>query len=293
MINKVFNEDCLIGMQRIPDKSIDMILCDLPYGTTACKWDTIIPFEPMWKEYKRVIKDNGAIVLTASQPFTSALVMSNIKDFKYTWYWKKRPVNFLNAKKQPLRNIEDILVFNSKVYSPQGLITCEKINKRSNSTETNGVHGLSNTAEFTNYPNQILEYYGERGLHPTQKPVALFEYLIKTYTNEGETVLDNCAGSGTTMIAAINTNRNYIGFEMDKTYFDIINKRISDMPKPNKITNPSGVTKELWNWELHELKLKFEASSAYISWKGTDLGKNVDLFLNDMGYKIEVEAACE
>ena len=166
--------------------------------------------------------------MTSSQPFTSALVISNIKDFKYTWYWKKRPVNFLNAKKQPLRNIEDILVFNSKIYYPQGLIPYEKINKRSNSTETNGVHGLSNAAEFTNYPNQILEYYGERGLHPTQKPVALFEYLIKTYTLEGETVLDNCMGSGSTGIACINTKRNFIGIEKEKQYYDIAIKRLVD-----------------------------------------------------------------
>ena len=158
----------------------DMILCDLPYGTTACKWDTIIPFEPLWKQYERIIKKNGAIVLTASQPFTSALVMSNPKMFKYCWYWKKRPVNFLNAKHQPLRNIEDIVVFNVGRYNPQDLIHRVKINKRSNSTETNGKHGKENISEFTNYPTQLLEYVGERGLHPTQKPIALFEYLIRT-----------------------------------------------------------------------------------------------------------------
>lgn len=217
----ICNGGCLELMKTIPDKFVDMILCDLPYGTTACKWDSIIPFEPLWEQYKRIIKDNGAIVLTASQPFTSALVMSNPDNFKYTWYWKKRPVNFLNAKKQPLRNIEDILVFYGKIYNPQGLLACKKVNKRSNSTATNGLHGLENESEFTNYPNQVLEIInGERGLHPTQKPVALFEYLIKTYTNEGELVLDNCSGSGTTAIACINTNRKYICIEKDEGYYE-------------------------------------------------------------------------
>ena len=217
----ICNGGCLELMKTIPDKFVDMILCDLPYGTTACNWDSIIPFEPLWEQYKRIIKDNGAIVLTASQPFTSALVMSNPDNFKYTWYWKKRPVNFLNAKKQPLRNIEDILVFYGKIYNPQGLLACKKVNKRSNSTATNGLHGLENESEFTNYPNQVLEIInGERGLHPTQKPVALFEYLIKTYTNEGELVLDNCSGSGTTAIACINTNRKYICIEKDEGYYE-------------------------------------------------------------------------
>lgn len=228
MINKVHLGDCLELMQQIPDASIDMILCDLPYGTTQCKWDTIIPFDKLWAQYERIIKDNGAIVLTASQPFTTVLIGSNLNKFSYTWYWKKRPVNFLNAKKQPLRNIEDILIFNTpKTYNPQGLIKCNKINKRSNSTETNGAHGNINLSEFTNYPSQVLEITsGERGLHPTQKPVALFEYLIKTYTNEGDVVLDNCAGSGTTGEACINTNRNYILMEKEEKYFDIINDRL-------------------------------------------------------------------
>jgi len=215
-------------MPTLLDKSIDLILCDLPYQTTACKWDVLIPFEPLWRQYKRLIKDNGAIVLTASQPFTSALVMSNPGWFKYCWYWKKRPVNFLNAKHQPMRNIEDVLVFGGSVYNPQGLLKQQRINKRSNSTETNGAHGLENVSEFTNYPTQVLEMTGERGLHPTQKPVALFEYLIRTYTNEGDTVLDNCAGSFTTAIAALNTKRNYICIEQDEKYFEIGTKRIRE-----------------------------------------------------------------
>ena len=218
--------DCLELMREIPDGSIDMVLADLPYGTTACKWDTVIPFEPLWAAYRRVCKKNAAIVLTASQPFTSALVMSNAKGFKYCWYWKKRPVNFLNAKKQPMRNIEDILVFGGSTYNPQDLIPRRKVNKRSNSTETNGAHGQENVSEFTNYPAQVLEMTGERGLHPTQKPVALMEYLIRTYTHEGETVLDNCMGSGTTGVACVNTVRRFIGIEKDDKYFQIAAGRI-------------------------------------------------------------------
>jgi site-specific DNA-methyltransferase (adenine-specific) len=219
--------DCLEKMKDIPDGSVDLVLTDPPYGTTACKWDSVIPFEPMWEQLKRIIKDNGAIVLTASQPFTSALVMSNAKMFKYCWCWKKRPVNFLNAKKQPMRNIEDVLVFGGSTYNPQELIACNRVNKRSNSTQTNREHGKSNISNFTNYPTQVIEIInGERGLHPTQKPVALFEYLIKTYTNEGETVLDFTMGSGTTGVACKNLNRNFIGIEMDETYFEIAKKRI-------------------------------------------------------------------
>ena len=243
-LNKIYNEDCLEGMKRIPDKSVDMILCDLPYGTTACKWDTIIPFEPLWEQYKRVIKDNGAIVLTAAQPFTSALVMSNPKMFKYDWTWKKpRGTGHLNAKRQPMRDKEDVLVFYKKqsTYNPQyekgepySALKGGKTSRVSDSGET--TYGkFMNGAEFRNdnsgfrYPKQVIEFgVVERGtLHPTQKPVPLFEYLINTYTNEGETILDNCMGSGTTAIASINTNRNYIGFEMDETYFNLANERIA------------------------------------------------------------------
>lgn len=227
---ELYRGDCLVEMGKIPDGSVDMILADLPYGTTACKWDTIIPFEPLWAHYKRIVKRNAAIVLTASQPFTSALVMSNIKEFKYCWYWNKRPVNFLNAKNQPMRNVEDILVFRGSVYNPQGLISCKKINKRSNSTKTNGAHGLSNESSFTNYPKQTLEIIGERGLHPTQKPVALFEYLIKTYTHEGMTVLDNTMGSGTTGVSCVRTKRKFIGIEMDDAYFETAKQRIYSEP---------------------------------------------------------------
>jgi site-specific DNA-methyltransferase (adenine-specific) len=227
-LNKVYQGDCLEIMKDIDDKSIDMILADLPYNTTACKWDKMISLEPLWEHYKRIIKDNGAIVLTASQPFTSKLVMSNPKMFKYCWYWKKRPVNFLNAKKQPLRNIEDIVVFNTKKYVPQNLEKKVRVNKRSNSTKTNGKHGLANKSYFTNYPTQLLEFCGERGLHPTQKPVALFEYLIKTYTNEGDLVLDNVAGSGTTGVACQNLGRNFILIEKEPEYVEICEKRLAE-----------------------------------------------------------------
>ena len=219
---EIWNGDCLELMKQIPDESIDMILCDLPYGTTACKWDTVIPFEPLWEQYLRITKPRAAIVLTAAQPFTSALVMSNVKMFKYDWVWKKRPVNFLNAKKQPLRNTENVLVFSHGVpkYFPQGLIAQKRVNKRSNATESNNQHGLQNISEFTNYPKQIIEIInGERGIHPTQKPVALFEYLIRTYTNEGDWVLDNCSGSGTTAIAAHRTGRLSLCIEKDLGYF--------------------------------------------------------------------------
>lgn len=215
-------------MKEIHDGSVDMVLCDPPYGTTACKWDSVIPFEAMWRELKRVIKPNGAIVLFGSEPFSSALRISNIKGFKYDWIWKKHAVNFLNAKKQPMRETENIMVFNSGCYYPQGLVHKPRLNKRSKSTESNGQHGLSNYSEYTNYPKNILEFKSERGLHPTQKPVALLEYLIKTYTNEGETVLDFTMGSGSTCVACVNTDRNFIGIEKDDHYFEVAKKRIEE-----------------------------------------------------------------
>ncbi len=236
-INSVNNGNCLDLMSDIDDKSIDMILCDLPYGTTACKWDTIIPFEPLWAHYERIIKDNGAIVLTASQPFTSALVMSNIKMFKYCWYWNKtRATNFMNANKMPLRNVEDICVFysNLPMYKPQGVVEVNRTAKRvlDNNRTIYSDMGLKDgdyLQKLSNYPRQTLSIASEgSSTHPTQKPVALFEYLIKTYTNEGELVLDNCAGSGTTAIACLKTNRSYILIEQETKYCDIANKRIAE-----------------------------------------------------------------
>ncbi len=230
--------DCLEKMKDIPDGSIDMILCDLPYGTTACKWDEIIPFEPLWEQYKRIIKDNGAIVLTASQPFTSALVMSNIKWFKYEWVWEKNNgTNFQLVKHQPLKITENVLIFykNKPKYDPQGLKKLETKIKCSNKNKAGKLGHLSSEQkrafyyqEFTNYPKNLLKVNCEKGLHPTQKPVALFEYLIKTYTNEGDLVLDNCMGSGTTGVACKNLNRNFIGIELDPEYFKIAEKRINE-----------------------------------------------------------------
>lgn len=236
--------DCLELMERIPDGSVDMVLCDLPYGTTACKWDSVIPFEPLWAQYKRVIKDNGAIVLFGAEPFSSALRMSNIKQYKYDWLWEKeRATNFANAKKMPLRSTENISIFYRKppTYNPQGIVRIDRVMK--NSRTVGGETMRENIArsagkgtlrsggkyvqQFTNYPKQVLRFaHDKKKLHPTQKPVPLLEYLIKTYTNEDETVLDNCMGSGSTGVACMNTNRRFIGIEMDPKYFDIAQQRI-------------------------------------------------------------------
>jgi site-specific DNA-methyltransferase (adenine-specific) len=227
-------------MKLISDKSVDMILCDLPYGVTSRnKWDSIIPFEPLWEQYERVIKDNGVIVLTASQPFTSQLITSNINLFKYCWYWEKdTPTNFLNANFQPLKVIEDICVFskgkitwagrkNAAVYYPQGLIEVNKINRRGSSGNNYMQAGKENIQKYTNYPRNLISFKSDKEkYHPTQKPVELFEYLINTYTIENEIVLDNCMGSGTTAVACINTHRNYIGFELDKEYHKLAEERI-------------------------------------------------------------------
>ena len=230
---KLYNGDCLELMKNIPDGSVDLVLTDPPYGTTACKWDSVIPFEPMWEQLKRIIKANRAICLFGSEPFSSALRMSNIKNFKYDWIWQKSNVmGFLNAKKRPLKETENISVFNSKIYYPQGLEINEKgKNKRGKQTETLGKYELINKSKYKNYPRTILQFKSERGFHPTQKPIALLEYLIKTYTNEGETVLDFTMGSGSTGVACINTNRNFIGIELDKGYFDIAKERIEEAVK--------------------------------------------------------------
>ena len=241
--NKVIQGDCLEVMKGIPDKSIDMILADLPYGTTACKWDVVIPFEPLWEQYERIIKDNGAIVLTANQPFTSALIMSNQKLFRYEWIWEKsRPTGFPMANHRPMKNHETIVVFSKSPatytpsgfmkYYPQGVEECDRIIKRTNKhkTVTNG-GDLGNEIHSTRkgFPKTILKIKNTNNdskYHQTEKPVELMEYLIKTYTNEGDTVLDNCAGSGTTGVACKNTNRNYILIEKEPEYVDIINKRL-------------------------------------------------------------------
>lgn len=229
--------DCLEIMKDIPDKSIDMILCDLPYGTTACKWDTIIPFEQLWEQYNRIIKDNGAIVLFGSEPFSSKLRISNLKMYRYDWIWEKTIAsNFVMAKKQPLKKYENILVFYKKqpTYNPQMEVGKPYIDNRSKGTRNIAV------GEKLSFPRKKIENKGTRfpscikrfsngnnkNLHPTQKPVALLEYLIKTYTNEGDIVLDNCMGSGSTGVACKNLNRNFIGIELDEKYFNIAKERI-------------------------------------------------------------------
>ena len=231
--------DCLELIKDIPDGSIDMILCDLPYGTTACKWDVIIPFEPLWEQYNRIIKDNGAIVLFGSEPFSTELRHSNLKNYKYDWVWKKNNAgNFALCKKQPLKYHEVISVFYKKmpIYNPQGIKKLETPKLMSNKNKAGKLGHLSSekkrdfyTQEYTNYPSTIIEFpRPSKAVHPTQKPVALLEYLIKTYTNEGDIVLDNCMGSGSTCVACVNTNRHYIGFELDEKYFDIACKRINE-----------------------------------------------------------------
>ena len=234
---KLLQGDCLELMKDIPDGSVDMILADLPYGTTKLKWDEIIPFEPLWEQYERIIKDNGAIVLTASQPFTSALVMSNPKLFRYEWVWEKTMAsNFALARKQPFKKHENILVFYKKqpTYNPQMEEGKPYVDKRETGVRNASVGTSANVKRVpiknngTRFPSSVQKYSNgnNSNVHPTQKPVPLFEYLIKTYTNEGETVLDNCMGSGTTAIAAINTNRNFIGFELDENYYNVAQDRI-------------------------------------------------------------------
>ena len=228
----LFNDDCLKVMAAIPSGSIDAVITDLPYGTTACKWDTVIPFAPMWEQLKRIIKPNGAIVLFGSQPFTTALIHSNLGEFHYTWIWDKaRPSNPQLAKKQPLKTHEDVCVFYRKfpTYNPQGLVEIPEAGRKVHMPEPNSLgHCVRKpyVQTHTNYPKAILNIKAERGLHPTQKPVALMEYLIKTYTNEGEIVLDFTMGSGTTGVAAVNLKRDFIGIELDKGYFDIAQARI-------------------------------------------------------------------
>jgi len=242
-LNKIIQGDCLEVMQGIPDKSVDMILCDLPYGTTACKWDTIIPFEPLWAQYERIVKDNGAIVLTASQPFTTSLIASNMVMFKYEWIWDKGVSgSFAIAKYQPLKTHENILIFgkNKILYQPQMV-------KREKPARIGGVKSGSKQGgrDIIYNPDKLdarkiyneafpktIQYFSprsmksDRGLHPTQKPVALFEYLIKTYTQPGEIVLDNCIGSGTTAVAALNTGRFFIGIEKEPQYVEIARQRV-------------------------------------------------------------------
>jgi site-specific DNA-methyltransferase (adenine-specific) len=247
---KLLHGDCLELMKDIPDKSIDMILCDLPYGTTACKWDVIIPFEPLWKEYKRIIKDRGCIALFGSEPFSSYLRMSNIKNYKYDWIWDKRKAgNFALGNRQPLKTHEIISVFSLKNhnYYPQKILLekpqTRHLGKKSINRKDGFAGGIGNEIKYgkdyepnKKLPISIQEFkkdnYKNNLFHPTQKPVTLLEYLIKTYTLENETVLDNCMGSGSTGVACINTKRNFIGIEKDVKYFEIAKKRIEEHLTP-------------------------------------------------------------
>jgi len=264
----LYNGDCLTEMDKITNDSIDLILCDLPYGTTdihgkkkkgssrILEWDNIIPLDLLWEQYKRVLnKNHGAVVLTADQPFTSQLVLSNLEWFKYEWVWKKKKTTgFLHANYRPMKQTEDILVFSPlgaaaashkankcMRYNPQGLIP--KTVKKKNNPDRLGLFlhnpehmGKGNKLlsdseyeqKFTNYPSEIIEFGLDKAIHPTQKPEALMEYLIKTYTNEGDLVLDNCMGSGTTGVACIKTNRKFIGIERDENYFNLASKRINE-----------------------------------------------------------------
>lgn len=228
--------NCLDRMKEIPDGSVDMVLCDLPYGTTQCKWDSVIPFEPLWAQYRRVCKDNAAIVLFGAEPFSSFLRISNLQWFKYDWIWDKvKGTGFLNAKKQPMRNHEIISVFYQKqcVYHPQktsGHPMKRSFRRRELQTDVYGEMKNDNKyASTERYPRSIQVFSTDTqnsSLHPTQKPIALLEYLIKTYTNDGETVLDNCMGSGSTGVAALNIGRNFIGIELDEHYFAIAKARL-------------------------------------------------------------------
>lgn len=243
MIN-LLHGDCLELMKTIPDGSIDLILTDPPYGTTACKWDSVIPFEPMWAELKRIIKPNGAIVLFGSEPFSTYLRMGNLENYKYDIYWLKNKVTgFTQAKNKPMKNLELISVFsdgttvhktqskNRMTYNPQGLTLLNKVKKNGKGkfgsiAGARPSHKDDYVQEFTNYPKMTVDFEVEHGLHPTQKPVALLEYLIKTYTQENETVLDFTMGSGSTGVACVNTNRKFIGIEMDDKYFQIAKERL-------------------------------------------------------------------
>lgn len=235
MVN-LFYGNCLEILPTLTDNSVDMVLVDLPYGTTACKWDSIIPLDKLWQQYNRICKEDGAMVFTAAQPFTTILAASNLDNFRYEWIWEKpQGTNPMNAKVMPLKSHENILVFYRKkpVYNPQMWYSTPYSGFSSDTSKIGEVYGEAKSKhrdnpEGSRYPKTILKFKQEKGSHPTQKPVALMEYLIKTYSNEGETVLDNCMGSGTTGVSCMNTDRNFIGIEMDETYFNIAKNRINN-----------------------------------------------------------------
>jgi site-specific DNA-methyltransferase (adenine-specific) len=240
--------DCLDILPTLTDNSVDLVLVDLPYGTTACKWDSIIPLDKLWEQYNRICKEDGAMVFTAAQPFTTILAASNLERFRYEWIWEKpQGTNPMNAKVMPLKSHENILVFYRKkpVYNPQMWYSTPYSGFSSNTSKIGEVYGNAQSKHRDNpdgsrYPKTILKFKQEKGLHPTQKPVALMEYLIRTYSNEGETILDNCMGSGTTGVACMNTNRNFIGIEMDENYYKIAEERIKNaVPVQEVAQDPS------------------------------------------------------
>jgi site-specific DNA-methyltransferase (adenine-specific) len=274
---QLFQGECLSVMATLPSASVDLILCDLPYGTTACSWDAVIPFDQLWAQYRRIIRPRGVVVLTAAQPFSTQVIASNLSEFRYCWYWDKKAVTgFANAKLQPLRCVEDVIVFyaSKPTYNPQGLVRLGKT--RSNSASVGGdtvrtdtvasagkgslrTAGAEYVQEWTNYPKQLLEISRDRSrVHPTQKPVALMEYLIRTYTNAGDTVLDNCMGSGTTGVAALQSGRRFIGIERDPNYFEIAKSRVlSALPARPEIRSPLPAELErLRRWNAVALDLR-------------------------------------
>jgi site-specific DNA-methyltransferase (adenine-specific) len=243
----LYNADCLEKMKEIPDKSIDAIICDLPYGTTQCSWDSIIPFDKLWEQYKRIRKDNTPIVLFGSEPFSTYLRMSNIKEYKYDWIWDKKSTSgFLNAKKQPLKRYEIISVFSNgkHLYYPQ-MVVRGKVRCKGSYNKKNGngdmVYGkFNNQIKYNNeyYPTNILEFSNANQndkIHPTQKPVALLGYLIKTYSNEGDLILDNCSGSGTTAVACHELGRRFICIEKDKDYYEQSKERLWNVQRQMKL----------------------------------------------------------
>ena len=246
--------DCLEILPTIADKSVDMVLVDLPYGTTACKWDSIIPLDKLWEQYNRICKKDGAMVFTAAQPFTTILAASNLENFHYEWIWEKpQGTNPMNAKVMPLKSHENILIFYRKkpVYNPQMWYSTPYSGFSSNTSKIGEVYGSANSKhrdnpEGSRYPKTVLKFKQEKGLHPTQKPVEMMEYLIKTYSNEGDTVLDNTMGSGTTGVSCVNTNRNFIGIEKEEKYYKIAEQRISTtVPLDEPSTPPSNALADL------------------------------------------------
>ncbi|MER0170368.1 MAG: site-specific DNA-methyltransferase [Nitrosomonas sp.] len=227
---KLIHGDCAKELKKIPDRCVDMVMCDPPYGVTDCEWDTIVPFEPMWEELRRIVKPNGAIVLFTCQPFTTKLINSNMKMFRYCWIWKKnRATGFLSANERPLNNYEELAVFSQQRirYRPQGVIHSIKKIKKSKTTEIYTNRKTEFYTSGTNYPKRVLEFdCVQNNVHPCQKPVELLEYLIRTYTEENDVVLDFCMGSGSTGVASLNLNRQFIGIELNTEYFEIARNRI-------------------------------------------------------------------